>query len=214
MKNITGGVRFFCYANELINAGDLVTFVSKKNSDPVVSKSATSQAVAIASCDMLPNQKGMCLGFGEINNSVTAIEMNLSDFGELNALINSLNVCDLNELEKHEIVLGSDLTVLENSKVIFPTYNQNSILVENGDITLPAGKWAVYFDLHSEQEALANIVQNDQILEHWSQIGTQNRFCCSTACLLEIADVGTISLVSETAVTYNSDSRCLIYKVN
>ena len=137
MRNITAGVRFLCYGNEPINAGDLVTVTSKKNGDPVVSKSATSQAVAIASCDMLPNQKGMCLGFGEINNSVTAIEMNLSDFGELNPLVNSLNVCDLNELEKHEIVLGSDLTVSENSKVIFPTYNQNSILVENGDITPP-----------------------------------------------------------------------------
>ena len=209
MKNITGGVRFFCYANELINAGDLVTIVSKKNGDPVVSKSATSRAVAIASCDMLPNQTGMCLGFGEIDNSIVPIQMNLSDFGELNSLINALNVCDLNTVQKHEISLGYDSTVLENEKVTFPSYNLDGVLVENGDITLSVGKWIVFFDLHSEQESFANIVKNNEIQYHWSQIGTMTRFCCSTACLLETTSSISVSILTENNTSYSSDSKCI-----
>lgn len=213
MRNITNGVRFFCYSNEAISSGDLVTVIAEKNGDPLVSSTSASQKLALASCDMLPNQKGMCIGFGEIDNSIVPIQMNLSDFGELNSLINSLNVCDLNTVQKHEISLGSDLTVLENEKVTFPSYNLDGVLVENGDITLSSGKWIVFFSLHSEQESFANIVKNNEIQYHWSQIGTMTRFCCSTACLLETTSSISVSILTENDTSYSSDSKCIVYKV-
>jgi len=214
MKNITSGVRFFCYSNEVINAGDLVTVVAEKSGDPVISKTESGQKIALASCDTLPNQKAMCLGFGEIQNSITSIQMNLSDFGELNSLISALNVCDLNSLQKHEILLASDSTVLENEKVIFPNYDQDGVLIENGDITLSGGKWIVFFDLHSEQEVFANIVQNNEIQYHWPQAGTIADYLCSTACLLEITSSDSVSIVTENQATYSADSKCVIYKLS
>lgn len=214
MKNITSGVRFFCYSNEVISAGDLVTVVAERSGDPVVSKTDSNQKIALASCDMLPNQKGMCLAFGEINNTITPIQMNLSDFGELNSLISALNVCDLSSLQRHEIPLASDLTVLENEKVIFPSYNQDGVLVENGDITLSSGKWIVFFDLHSEQEVFANIVKSNEIQYHWPQAGTIASYLCSTACLLDVSSSESVSIVTENQATYSADSKCIIYKLS
>jgi len=123
--NVNTTTRFYVHATDNtqpIAEGDLLKIVGiRQGGNPLVEKSQDAQGHAFASCDILPRQKGMAMGFGNTDNTAPIIERNLTltDNDQLNELMQNLGVSDVSIINTSRVELTPNIETAENTALTF-----------------------------------------------------------------------------------------------